>query len=163
MCWCKIGVPLKEMTGWYCRNWMLFLCCYDPKQWLLLQHSEHWGKPGQWCTESRSCALGESIMRSFSQLVKSAKWACKIEDQSVGFAQERPCDYNASMQLLSGIILFFWNYCICVSFCIKNKFDIWSFPSVVKTNLTRSLRQKLLMSGEWVLVMTFQADCVLET
>lgn len=46
-------------------------------------------------------------MRSFSQLVQSAKQACKIEDQSVGFAQERPCDYNASMQLLSGIILFF--------------------------------------------------------
>lgn len=41
------------------------------------------------------------------QLVKPAKQAWKIEDQSVGSAQERHYECIASMQLWSGIILFF--------------------------------------------------------
>lgn len=38
--------------------------------------------------------------------------------------------------------LIFWNYCICcVSFCIKNKLDIWSFHSMVVICQSKSYKE----------------------
>lgn len=106
--------------------------------------------------------MAGSIKGSFSHLVKPAEQACKIEEQSFGFAQERPCDCFASMEPLSSIFSFSCNYCMCcASLSSKNKLDIKlifaPWLSSVKTNYIRGLNQILLMPGEWFLVLPFQA------